>query len=109
VRAGLAQRAVDGSVVFAPPPEAPAAPEAGTPAPAPADPGPPPTVQRADAPAAAAGPAPAGPAPGGAAGLPAGADLDELARRLYGRIRLHLRDELRRDRERAGSLIDTGR
>jgi hypothetical protein len=37
------------------------------------------------------------------------AEMDELARRLYSRIRLHLRNELRRDRERAGSLIDIRR
>jgi hypothetical protein len=114
VRAGLAQRSADGSVVFA----SPAASPEDAQSPAPAAGRPPDVVQReaaapapppepAAAPASAAPAAPA--APGGAAGLPAGADLDELARRLYGRIRLHLRDELRRDRERASSLIDTGR
>lgn len=38
-----------------------------------------------------------------------GADLDELARKLYGRIRLHLRKELLLDRERSGSLVETRR
>jgi hypothetical protein len=36
-------------------------------------------------------------------------DLDELARRLYGRIRVQLRRELIIDRERAGSLIEVQR
>jgi hypothetical protein len=31
-------------------------------------------------------------------------DLDELARRLYGRISSQLRAELRRDRDRAGRV-----
>jgi hypothetical protein len=34
-----------------------------------------------------------------------GADLDELAKRLYGRLRVMLKHELRLDRERAGALI----
>jgi GTP cyclohydrolase I len=33
-------------------------------------------------------------------------ELDELARRLYGRIRVHLQQELRHDRERLGLLIN---
>lgn len=53
------------------------------------------------------GSAPAGGAPAG--GAPAAGDLDELARKLYGRIRIHLRNELRLDRERAGSLVETRR
>jgi hypothetical protein len=54
--------------------------------------------------------APAAGAPsGGGAGAAGGGDLDELARRLYGRIRLHLRHELRLDRERAGSLVEPRR
>jgi hypothetical protein len=36
-------------------------------------------------------------------------DLDELARRLYSRIRVQLRRELMLDRERAGSLIEVPR
>lgn len=49
-------------------------------------------------------PAPA-PAPGGAG---AGGDLDDLARRLYDRIRDQLKRELRLDRERHGMLTDIG-
>ncbi|MGH2463953.1 MAG: hypothetical protein ACRDGI_00685 [Candidatus Limnocylindrales bacterium] len=49
-----------------------------------------------------------------AAGNPVGAasradrerELDELARRLYGRIRSRLASELLADRERAGLLVD---
>jgi hypothetical protein len=52
----------------------------------------------ADAPAAGPGGAGGG-APGGGA---AGGDLDELAHKLYDRIRWRLRTELRLDRERAG-------
>jgi len=37
------------------------------------------------------------------------ADLDELAERLYGRIRIHLRDELRLDRERSGKHLSSWR
>lgn len=69
----------------------------------------------------AAGSAPgAGGAPGGDAGPPGGGgaaiaapvpgqsekELDELARKLYDRIRYHLRSELLIDRERAGVLTD---
>ena len=36
-------------------------------------------------------------------------DLDELARRLYSRMRVHLRHELRMDRERSGSLLEVDR
>ncbi len=43
-----------------------------------------------------------GTAGGGGAGAASGADLDELAHKLYDRIRWRLRSELRLDRERAG-------
>ena len=39
--------------------------------------------------------------------LDADADLDELAKRLYGRLRVMLKHELRLDRERAGLLTQT--
>ena len=59
--------------------------------------------QQAPAPASTGGAA--GPAP---AASPADRDreLDELARRLYGRIRTRLAAELLADRERAGLLVD---
>jgi hypothetical protein len=41
--------------------------------------------------------------------VPAGADLDELAQRLYPRLRVHLRRELLLDRERSGQLIEVPR
>jgi hypothetical protein len=82
-------------------------------------------VQRADEPApetptttatpdtpAAGTQAPAGqqaggiPPPGAAGGV---GDLDELAKRLYERIRGRLRAELRLDRERAGLVTDLRR
>jgi hypothetical protein len=44
-----------------------------------------------------------------AASGPTERELDDLARRLYDRIRLRLRRELIVDRERAGVLIDLGR
>jgi hypothetical protein len=61
-----------------------------------------PAVQRAPeaSPVATAPEAPAAPA-----GAPGG-DLDELARRLYDRIRSRLKAELRLDRERSGHLTD---
>jgi len=74
--------------------------EVTTPAPAPA---PAPVVQRVES-AAPADPAPAaaqGAAAGGSGGR-GGDDLDELARKLYDRIRWRLRGELRLDMERAG-------
>jgi hypothetical protein len=57
------------------------------------------------------GPEPAGTphTPGSVAVGPGGIDLDELARRLYGRMSQKLRAELRLDRERAGFLSDLGR
>jgi hypothetical protein len=65
-----------------------------------------PTVQReGEGVAAAAAPAQSG---GGSAGPAAASDkeLDDLARKLYGRIRVHLRSDLLVERERAGMLID---
>ena len=99
VATGVATLDADGSVRFAPP---------GVPAPAAAAAGPL-ALQRAaeDEP-----PAPAAAAAGGAAGAaPAGGptDLDDLARRLYERIRARLRAELRLDLERAGMITRRGR
>ena len=50
------------------------------------------------------GGAPAG--SGGAAGAMSGADLDELSRRLYSRLRIQLQQELRLDRERVGQIMN---
>jgi hypothetical protein len=83
VAAGVAQRQADGAVVF----------DGGSDEP-PTD-----VVQRT--------PSSEAPAVAGASGAPGGvggADLDELAKRLYGRMRLMLKHELRLDRERAGQL-----
>jgi hypothetical protein len=120
---GAARLAPDGSFVFHPPaPEPTAFPRPSGPAfasPAP------PAVQRAvDPPPAeppapppspdAATPAPASPPPApGAPGAPTaaaapGANLDDLARRLYPKLRPYLRKELWLDRERAGVLTDPG-
>ncbi len=57
--------------------------------------------------------APSSEAPAGSAGPPGAVptgdkELDELARRLYDRIRSRLRGELLVDRERAGLLSDLG-
>jgi hypothetical protein len=55
----------------------------------------------------AAAPAPAAPAPAGAApGGPSGAELEEMARRLYEPLSSRLRAELWQDRERSGLLTD---
>ncbi len=91
VEAGVAQREADGSVVF----QAGAfeGPEADV------DAGDGEVVQRAAATGATSTPA----APGAARGADSG-DLDELAKRLYGRLRVMLKHELRLDRERAGVL-----
>jgi hypothetical protein len=97
VQALIAQRQADGSVVFsldreldAETDQSPDSPESAT-------------LQRAagvngqaDAGATSAAPAPA---------VTDAADLDELAKRLYGRLRVMLKHELRLDRERAGALI----
>ena len=65
----------------------------------------------AEAPAASPEPAaattPAAATPPAAGGKPA--ELDELAKKLYERIRTRLKAELRLDRERAGLLTDLGR
>jgi hypothetical protein len=118
LRAGVATLDPDGAVVFTPP-SAPA----GPPPLQRADSGPPP-VQRAGsgmAPPAEARPPDAGapgpppveaaaaPAPPPAPGTAAAPDLDDLARRLYDRIRARLRAELRLDLERAGMLTRLGR
>jgi hypothetical protein len=94
VASGVAQRHADGSVVFD----------------APADDEP---VQR-EAADGGSGSSAGGAGSAGAAGSPgaaaaSGAELDELAKRLYGRMRLLLKQELRHDRERAGSLTRTRR
>jgi hypothetical protein len=108
VAAGVAQRQLDGSVVFRAasadqPDEASVAPTELA------------TVERtvaaappvsAEATAAPAPTASAGPTPPAAAPT---ADLDELARRLYGRLRVMLKHELRLDRERAGLLTASRR
>jgi 3-oxoacyl-ACP reductase-like protein len=52
--------------------------------------------------------APAAPSPAGGAAA-AGPDLDDLARKLYDRLRGRLAAELRLDRERIGSLTDLRR
>jgi hypothetical protein len=51
----------------------------------------------------------ASPSPGGGAAAAAGPDLDDLARRLYDRLRGRLAAELRLDRERIGALTDLRR
>ena len=53
-------------------------------------------------------PPPSAPAPGGApaGGAPAGADLDEMARRLFEPLSARLRAEFWLDRERAGLMTD---
>ncbi|TMK50351.1 MAG: hypothetical protein E6G66_07665 [Actinobacteria bacterium] len=101
--AGIAHRARDGFIVFHPP-----AGETPEP-PLPADPLPVP-VQRAadDAPSTPTITASAAPAPAAAAGG-AGGDLDDLARKLYPKIRPYLKKELWLDRERAGLLTSSGR
>jgi uncharacterized membrane protein YgcG len=96
---GAASLDGDGAVVFQPPAgEPPKLSRSG------ADPTP--AVQRApaDPPAETTPAVPGAPAALGG-GAPTG-DLDELARRLYDRIRLRLRAELRLDRERSGHLTD---
>jgi len=93
---GIADRHHDGSITFVqrddsggPAASEPAGVPATTPEPTPATTAPATTVE----------PAASGPAPVPAAG---GADLDELAHKLYDRIRWRLRTELRLDMERAG-------
>jgi hypothetical protein len=81
---GLASRGADGSVVFS------RLADESAPAPPPASP---------PASAVTTSTAPAGARAGGA-------ELDELAGRLYDRIRFRLRSELHLDRERAGLVTD---
>lgn len=99
---GIADRGADGSVVFASPGGTR---HDGAPASPPPEPPALPSVQRAEVPAPAAAPAAGPPAAGGAPS----ADLDELARKLYPKIRPFLKKELWLDRERAGLLTDSGR
>lgn len=96
--AGIATAAPDGSIIFQPPAGEPVPPPEPVLAPLP--------VQRADdqSPAVTASVAPASPGDGAAGG-----DLDELARKLYPRIRPYLKKELWLDRERAGMLTGPGR
>jgi hypothetical protein len=122
VASGLGAWSDDGSVVFAPPPD-----ELDTTT------GPDLAIQRSadgltSLPGPSSGPVPttvtvldaqaeptvqlAAAAGGGGGGAGAGTsetELDELAKRLYGRMRLQLRRELILDRERSGSLIDLPR
>jgi len=90
IEAGVAQRHADGSVVFSAPDPDEASVETDD------------VVQRAGA-GPAASTSTSTPAAGGARGTD-GSDLDELAKRLYGRLRVMLKHELRLDRERAGIL-----
>jgi hypothetical protein len=105
IAAGLADRAEDGAVVFRQFAD-PGHEQLGHAVPDT------PSVQRATlepaiaaTPPATATPATAGAQPGAAPGT-AGADVDELARRLYDPLAARLKDELRLDRERAGFLTD---
>jgi hypothetical protein len=105
ISAGIAHRAWDGSIVFHPP--------AGEAAEPPAPPWPAPSyevpVQRVgeETPSTPTVTASAAPAAGGAGA--AGGDLDDLARKLYPRIRPYLKKELWLDRERAGMFTGSGR
>jgi hypothetical protein len=102
--AGIAERANDGSIVFHPP--AGEAPEPSLPV----DPIPVP-VQRApeEVPSTPTVTASAAPTPAAGAGGAGGGDLDDLARKLYPKIRPYLKKELWLDRERAGLLTSSGR
>jgi hypothetical protein len=73
--------------------------------------GPTPGVPAQETPAAPIPPSPATPSPTTATATPAAMsdrDVDRLARRLYPRLRDHLRGELRLDRERLGRASDLG-
>ena len=103
--AGIAHAAHDGSIVFhLPAGEAPEPPLPSVPSPALEAP-----VQRVgevlSTPTITAS---AAPTPAAAAGG-AGGDLDDLARKLYPKIRPYLKKELWLDRERAGLLTNSGR
>ncbi len=125
VAAGLGHRAPDGSVVFGllpastggfrPPPSATVqraedegTPPAQEPAPAGASAPPSTTVTAPAPPAEAPAPAAGGATPGAAGATLTDRDVDRLARRLYPRLRDHLRGELRLDRERLGRATDLG-
>nr|WSX76374.1 hypothetical protein OH826_22580 [Streptomyces sp. NBC_00899] len=122
IAAGVAQRTADGSVVFtAPSPTALAVQRAPDPAPVTTDPefAPSPVSDGSDAAdSASAAPDPGGPAatttskPADPAQKPdaegAAQHVDDaLVRALFPRLSRLLKDELRRDRERAGFLINT--
>lgn len=103
------QRASDGSPAPEPATADPV-PDLPVPVPPPADPPLPAATATAtatgppgDGPSAAAPPGSAGPAPDGAPPQV----TDDLVRALFPRLSRLLKDELRRDRERAGRLIDT--
>ena len=104
--AGIAYRAHDGSIVFhSPVGEAPEPPMPSVPNPAPPAP-----LQRVEeAPSTPTVTASAAPAPAAGTGGPGGGDLDDLARKLYPKIRPYLKKELWLDRERAGMLTGSGR
>lgn len=117
IAAGVAQRTADGSVVFAPPP--PTAAVQRAPEPATAEPEFAPSTGSDDSGPADSVPEPGGPAatttsrPAAPAGKPDTEDGaaphvdDALVRALFPRLSRLLKDELRRDRERAGFLINT--
>ncbi len=94
IAAGVASRGPDGALVFRSP-EAAAAPAQPAPTPAPAPQPAPVPVQRTNA---SPPPAPKD--------EPAPPDLDELAMRLYPKLRPYLRKDLWLDRERSGLLAD---
>ncbi|MEU6347253.1 hypothetical protein ABZ883_40675 [Streptomyces sp. NPDC046977] len=97
VAAGIAQRAADGSVVFAPPAPVPAVAQRETEAPLPS---PAPTAAPiTPPPAPAAAPSPEPPR--------AAESTDELVHRLLAPLSRLLRAELRLDRERAGLRLDS--
>ncbi len=117
--AGVAQRAMDGSVVFGPPSHLPA-PAHPVPVQRATDPVPDPAPAPDPPPAPAADPVPPAPAPpnggsGPAPAAPVGPQEagsahhvdDELVRALFPRLSRLLKAELRLDRERAGFLITT--
>jgi hypothetical protein len=65
------------------------------------------SLQRAPAATPSGGDAPAASGAGGGGGIPTGdRELDDLAHRLYDRLRSRLRLELLIDRERSGTLSD---
>jgi hypothetical protein len=109
---GLGQMTSDGAVVFAPPPQnvepAPSVQRQadGSDGVAAAPATPPPAVVEPSVPAVQLAPSAPSAPDGTATGTTSREDLDELASRLYPRIRVQLRRELLRDRERSGTLIE---